>query len=237
MVGGNLILYPSDCGTPTIDLLTVKLLLNSVMSNPGIKFMTIDIKDFYLITPIDQFEYMKLKLSDLPEDFVDQYQLELKGDKSGQVYVEARKEMYGLPQAGLLAQQLLEERLNKKGYSQSTLVPRLWTHKWRPITFTLCVDNFGVKYTGKEHADHLMAILEENYTISHNWSGSRYLRMYIDWDYASNEVYLSMLSYVQDALKRFHHVRPRRKQDRPHPHIKPMCGAKAQCTTDEDESP
>ena len=67
-VGGNLIVYPGDCGTPSVDLLTVKLLLNSVISTPDAKFMTINIKDFYLNTPMDRFEYMKLKLSDLPED-------------------------------------------------------------------------------------------------------------------------------------------------------------------------
>ena len=48
----------------------VKLLLNSVISTPDAKFMTIDIKDFYLNTPMDRFKYMKLKLSDLPEDIV-----------------------------------------------------------------------------------------------------------------------------------------------------------------------
>ena len=58
--------------------------------------------------------------------------------------------MYGLPQAGILAQQLLEKQLNDKGYSQDNLVPGLWTHSWRPITLTLCVDDFGVKYVGKK---------------------------------------------------------------------------------------
>ena len=71
-----------------------------------------------------------------------------------------------------MAQQLLEERLNAKGYSQSNLVPGLWTHEWRPITFTLCVDDFSVENTGAQHDDHLMAIIQEHYTISHNWSGS-----------------------------------------------------------------
>ena len=52
--------------------------------------------------------------------------------------------MYGLPQAGLLANELLEKRLNKYGYYQSKLVPGLWTHEWRPIQFTLVVDDFGV---------------------------------------------------------------------------------------------
>ena len=62
--------------------------------------------------------------------------------------------MYGLLQAGLLANKLLEKRLNINGYFQSKLVPGLWKHEWRPIQFTLVVDDFGVKYVGKEHALH-----------------------------------------------------------------------------------
>ena len=189
-------MYPSDCGTPTVNLLTVKLLLNSIISSPEAKFLTININNFFLNTLMERFEYMRLNLSDLPEDFIERYNMEPKADKNGQVYVEIRRGMYGLPQAGLLAQQLLEERLNAKGYSQITLVPGLWTHEGRPINFTLCVDNFGVKYTGEQHANHIMAILQEHYTISHNWSGSRYLGMEIDWDHTRREVHLSMLSYV-----------------------------------------
>ena len=114
-VGGNLIVYPGDCGTPTVDLLTVKLLLNSVISTPDAKSMTIDIKDFYLNTHMDRFKYMKLKISDLPEDFVKLYDLASKVDKNGFIYLEVRRSMYGLPQAGIVAQQLLEKRLNNKG--------------------------------------------------------------------------------------------------------------------------
>ena len=74
-VGGNLINYPGDCGTPTADMLTVKLLFNSVISTPYAQFMTIDIKNFYLNTPMPRFEYMKMKLSDYPEDVILQYGL------------------------------------------------------------------------------------------------------------------------------------------------------------------
>jgi hypothetical protein len=45
-MGGNLINYPDDCGTPTADLITVKILLNSIVSKLNAKFMTIDLKDF-----------------------------------------------------------------------------------------------------------------------------------------------------------------------------------------------
>ena len=115
-VGGDRVNYPGDCGTPTVNLLTVKLLLNSVVSTLNAKFMTIDIKDFYLNTPMSRFEYMRLKLSDLPAEFVKQYNLTAKVTADGYVYVEIRRGMYRLPQSGLLAQKLLKKRLNKEGY-------------------------------------------------------------------------------------------------------------------------
>ena len=70
-VGGDCINYPGDCSTPTADMLTVKLMLNSVISTKGSKFMPIDIKDFYLNTPLSRYEYMRLKITELPQDFID----------------------------------------------------------------------------------------------------------------------------------------------------------------------
>jgi hypothetical protein len=52
VAGGNRVHYPGDAGMPTADLLTVKPLLNSIISTPGAKFFTMDIKDFYLNTPM-----------------------------------------------------------------------------------------------------------------------------------------------------------------------------------------
>eukprot|EP00804_Cyclotella_cryptica_P028368 CCRYP_016432-RA/>CCRYP_016432-RA protein AED:0.27 eAED:0.27 QI:0/0/0/1/1/1/2/0/586 len=49
-VGGNCINFPGDCGTPTADMITVKIVLNSVISTKNAKFMTIDIKDFFIST-------------------------------------------------------------------------------------------------------------------------------------------------------------------------------------------
>ena len=109
-VGGNRINYPGDCGTPTADMITVKILLNSVISTVNAKFMTIDIKDFYLNTPMERPEYMRLKLADIPAAIIDLYHLrELAQD--GYVFVRIQKGMYGLSQAGIIAQQLLEQRL------------------------------------------------------------------------------------------------------------------------------
>ena len=64
IVGGDQVYYPGNCRTPTINIFTVKLLLNSVVSNTDAKFMTIDITYFYLDTTMLLYEYMCLKLSD-----------------------------------------------------------------------------------------------------------------------------------------------------------------------------
>ena len=70
-----------------------------------------------------RYEYMQLKLSDLPEDFVKQYGLSDKVTTDRYVYVEIRRGMYGFPHIELLAHLLLEKRLNKEGYQKSTLTP------------------------------------------------------------------------------------------------------------------
>ena len=80
--------------------------------------------------------------------------------------------MYSLLQAGLLANELLEKHLNKNGYFQCKFVAGLWAHKTRPIQFTLVVDDFGVKYVGKDHADHLLKTLEQHYKVTSDWTGA-----------------------------------------------------------------
>ena len=135
--------------------------------------------------------------------------------ENGTVHIEANKGMYGLPQAGLLANELLEKRLNKRGYFQSKLVPGLWKHKRRPVPFTLVVDDFGVKYVGKEHAQYLRDTLKENYNVTTDWSGKRSL----DWDYKRRQVYLSMPKYVKKSLKQFRHMLKKR-QYQPFPKCK-----------------
>ena len=109
--------------------------------------------------------------------------------------------MYSLPQSGLLANELLEKRLNKHGYQQSKLVPRLWKHNWQPIQFTLVVDDFGVKYVGEKHALQLKQKLEKNYKFTIEWDGTRYIGITLDWYYRWRQVHLSLTGYTNKALK------------------------------------
>ena len=62
--------------------------------------MSIDIKNFYLATPMKQYEYIKLKLNTLPNEIIREYKVANIATPDGAVYVEVRKGMYGLPQSG-----------------------------------------------------------------------------------------------------------------------------------------
>ena len=83
----------------------------------------------------------------------------------GYVYVEIRKGMYGLPQAGKLANDLLQKHLKPYGYEPVKHTPGLWKHQTRPINFTLVVDDFGIKYTDKDDIDYLIEAIKEKYPI------------------------------------------------------------------------
>ena len=113
-VGGNLIDYPYELSTRTADLTTTKIMWNSVISTPGARYITSDVKNFYLETPMDRYEYMRMPLKLIPDEIIDLYQLRDKA-KGEYVYMEIQKGMYGLPQAGILANTLLRERLATHG--------------------------------------------------------------------------------------------------------------------------
>jgi hypothetical protein len=142
-VGGNWIVHHGNVSTPAVEMMTVKMHLNSVISTKGVQYCTFDLKDFYLNMPMEQPEYMRMKLSDLlPQEFVDLYSLTKIAEDNGNVYIKVQKGMYSLLQAGILAHRLLEQQLNEHKYHQSQATSGLWKHALRPISFTLSVNNF-----------------------------------------------------------------------------------------------
>ena len=125
-------------------------------------------------------EYMRMHLDTILQQNIDLYQLKEKADAKGCLYVEIARGMYGLPQAGIIAQELLEERLNARGYHQSKFTPGLWAHKTRSTKFALVVDDFGIKYESKEDAQHLIDSLTPFYDITVDWEGTRFIELTLD---------------------------------------------------------
>jgi hypothetical protein len=82
------------------------------------------------------------------------------------VYIKIQKYMYGLPQAGILANKLLQKRLAVYGYHPTEHTHGLWKHETRQVWFSLVVDDFGIKYVGCQNAEHLMTSIKKIYEIS-----------------------------------------------------------------------
>jgi len=144
-----------------------------------------DISNMYLNTPLDRYEYMKMRLIDISPEIIKQYNLQSKVAPDGYVYIEIRRAMYGLKQSGMLANKELKAVLAKTGYHPSKTTPGLYKHITRPISFTLVVDGFGVKYTNKNDTIHLENTIKAHYPMKSDWSGHRYVGIDLDWNYTT----------------------------------------------------
>ena len=151
--------------------------------------------------------------------------------------MEIRRGMYGLPQSGILANKLLKERLEVHGYHEVEHTPGLFYHETRPIWFTLVVDDFGVKYVGKRHAEHLMKVLSEFYEMEEDWLGKLYCGITLDWNYEKGYVDTSMPNYVAKQLTRYRHKAPKRPQNCPYDPPPRVYGKKSQEMPKEKASP
>jgi hypothetical protein len=201
-VGGNLIKYDGDVSTRSADLTTSKCLWNSVMFTTGAKYMCLDVKIFYLGTPMEHFEYLRIPMKLIPLEIITQHAL-LPLVSDGHIYIEVQKGMYGLPQAGILANILLAKRLAPRGYRQTKSTPGIWAHDTLPVTFSLVVDDVGVKYEDFTNAHHLINALEQHYTISKDWTGGLYCGITLHWDYLHHHVDLSMPGYITAMLHKY----------------------------------
>ena len=113
--------------------------------------------------------------------------------------MEIQKGMYGLPQAGKIANDKLKLHMAKFGYEPASINSGLWSHQTHPLQFLLVVDDFGIKYERQEDITHILDILKTIYKISEDWDGKLYCGLNLEWDYYNREVLVSMKKYVTKA--------------------------------------
>jgi hypothetical protein len=198
--------------------------------------MMMAINNYYIGTPLPRFEYMKMLLSRLLEEILQKYNLNALA-VDGWVYIEIRKGMYGLKQAGLLANQLLKTCLVSFGYYPARNTPGLWLHKTGPVSFTLVVDDFAVKYVGTPHAEHLWNALLQTYELTTDWTATVYSSMTLKWDYDTRTCNISMPGYVSNVLSKFQHDAPKHPQHTPSRYVTPVYGANTQYATKDEPPP
>ena len=183
----------------------VKCHLNAVVSENA-HFGTLDITDYYLGAdmPADDIQSLKIYLDDYPSSLLDELGLSpfLQTDRYNAtfVYADIVKTVPGLKNSGLLSQNRLIRHLATCGYHQ-TATPMLFRHATRDISFTLVVDDFGIKYTALSDYDHLKSSLELLYKVTSSPIGTRYLGFDIDYDRQSRVMRLSLGGYISKLLK------------------------------------
>ena len=103
--------------------------------------------DFYLEShmPANDYKYVRIPIWMIPADIQTLYILQPQ-IVDGHVFAEIRRGMYGLPQAGKLANEQLQAVLAPHGYVPCPITPGLWKDTHSDLMFTLVVDDFGVRY-------------------------------------------------------------------------------------------
>jgi hypothetical protein len=158
---------------------------------------------------------MDLKV--FPPHIVKQYNLDAKA-RGGFVYLEIRRTIYGLLQAGIPANKQVSEKLLPASYYADAHTPGLRRHVTQTIQFTLFVENFGIKYKGKKHLGHLIAAIRAlGYTVDVDKAGSLYGGITLKWNYKQRYLGISMPGYVAKIMSRFKHEKPTKPPYSPYP--------------------
>jgi hypothetical protein len=145
--------------------------------------------------------------------------------------------VWGLPQAGILANKLLKKRLAPNSYSECKQTPGLWKHETSSISFTLVVDDFGMKYTRQEDIDHLIKCIKKKYELTEDWDGNLYCGICLKWDYNAHTLEISKPGYIIKQLQKYKHASPPKPQHCPYAPQPKQFGSKAQRLLSPDTSP
>jgi len=207
--GGNVSDYTGDKSAVVADIATVKLLLNKVVSSRGEYKLTVaDLKDFYLGSDLgERKEYMFIRDDQIPEDILERHKLDLflhmRPTFGHGVLVRCDKTIYGLPQAGLIAQTRLNKLLAQHGYHRCKNTPGLYYHETRPTYFTLVVDDFLMACKSDEDRDHLLDVLRLLYEVKVDYKAQRYVGITIHHDLVKHRIEISVPGYIANTLERF----------------------------------
>ena len=123
---------------------------------------------------------MRIYLSLIPQEIIDKYDVMQYVEADGYVYVEITGAMYRLSQSGCIANVDFQKHLTKYDYYPTKRTPGLWKHRTRPVSFTLVVDDFGIKYINKDDINHLFQAIKEKYPLKIDWTGVKYVGIDLD---------------------------------------------------------
>ena len=122
-MGGDKLKFNGKTSTETAGLETIKIHLNSTISTKDAKYAVADIENFYTNLKLESPEYMRIHLSLIPQEMIDEYDVMKYVETDSYVYVEIASTLYGLSQSGCIANQDLQKHLVKYGYYPTKQTP------------------------------------------------------------------------------------------------------------------
>jgi hypothetical protein len=123
--------------------------------------------------------------------------------RNGRVYFRVKRAMYGLPQAGYIAQQDLGKLLRDNGFYECPRTPQVFRHSTRNLTMSIVVDDFGVVYTSIADIAWLRDMLQTKYELKVDMTGTKYIGITLEWNYETRLCRVSMPDYVRKGVARF----------------------------------
>jgi len=207
----------------------IKIHWNSVISDrrnlgTDTRYGTLDLKDFYLKSTLPQPEWITIPVKDIPTSLLEAHDL-VKFVVDGHILCRVDGTMYGHPYAGRGANIDLVAHLLAHDFTQDSNIPCLFTHRTRCMSFTLVVDDFGVKYNNIDDFNFLVSSLQKKYELHIDLTGSKYIGVRLDWDYLANTVTPSMPNYVAAGIARFCPNGPPLPANTPGIYVPPKFGA------------
>ena len=128
-------------------------------------------------------EIWKVESKINPEETIKKHNLEQYIENDGWIHFEIGKGMCSIPETGRLANDLLRSRLKKYGYIEATHTLGYCKNVWKPISWTLIVDDSGFKYTNKQHVDKLLKIMSQWYVMKMDWECTSFGGITLKWNY------------------------------------------------------
>ena len=144
--GGDQLSYEGETSTDSAAMSTIKIHQNSVLSTPNARYTVADAGNMYLASTLKEAQYVRFKLKQIPTSIQHQYQLQSLVDQHGYVYAKIKKALYGLKESRRIANEDMIDHLASFGYHESKFTKGLFKHDTRDISFTLVVDDFGIKW-------------------------------------------------------------------------------------------
>ena len=132
----------------------IKMHWNPAMSLDGVRHITIDLKFFYLELGSLEHDCIRIKLSIIPDKFSEEHNLHDLVNVNMHVCAEVRSGIHGSPQVGRLAHEDLVSNLSQCSHKPVKSTLGIWKHTNNGISFTLVVNDFGIKCHTMKSLNH-----------------------------------------------------------------------------------